>query len=296
MIITSALISSHDWSISPRKPKKSPQNYSVHTLDASNPKESRALKILCLSLTHPSKENYVKSVLKTWGPKCDKLLFASRPLKIRAPMIQINITEESRENLWIKVRQSFIQIHDKLIDQFDWFLKLDDDTYIIMENLRHFLSQYDTDLPYFFGKYHDGFGGFHSGGGGYILSRKSLRLFSSLIKKYSKFCPINHEPEDTMMAKCLRHMKVYATKSLDKFQYELFSHLKIFDLIIPDLNYMKYGLDEHTDFPRQNGPDCCSRYTISSHYINPWNKYHLHFLLYNVHQARNFKPNVENFI
>ncbi|KAF1742147.1 hypothetical protein MXB_4159 [Myxobolus squamalis] len=112
----------------------------------------RTPKILCLCLTYPSKEKLVESVLKTWGPKCDKLIFATKPLLLDVPTIPVNISKESRGNLWNKIRQSFIYIHDNYIDEYEWFIKTDDDTYVIFENLRYFLSQYNSDEPYYFGK------------------------------------------------------------------------------------------------------------------------------------------------
>ncbi len=35
--------------------------------------------------------------------------------------------------------------------QFDWYLKADDDVYIIMENLKHFLSQLNPNKPVYIG-------------------------------------------------------------------------------------------------------------------------------------------------
>ena len=59
----------------------------------------------------------------------------------------------------------------------DWFLKADDDSYIVVENLRAFLGQHNTEDPLQFGcklKYIEP-RGYMSGGAGYVLSKEALR-------------------------------------------------------------------------------------------------------------------------
>ena len=64
-------------------------------------------------------------------------------------------------------------------DEADWFLKSDDDSYIIMENLRSFLRSHNPLDPLQFGckliqivpK------GYMSGGAGYVLSKEALKRF-----------------------------------------------------------------------------------------------------------------------
>ena len=37
------------------------------------------------------------------------------------------------------------------MDEADWFLKADDDTFVVMENLRYMLQPYNSSLPMYFG-------------------------------------------------------------------------------------------------------------------------------------------------
>ncbi|KAK1880004.1 Glycoprotein-N-acetylgalactosamine 3-beta-galactosyltransferase 1 [Dissostichus eleginoides] len=56
----------------------------------------------------------------------------------------------------------------------DWFLKADDDTFVVLENLRHTLSRFDTEKPWYLGRRFAPFikKGYMSGGAGYVLVKK----------------------------------------------------------------------------------------------------------------------------
>ena len=79
---------------------------------------------------------------------------------------------------WIYVTVSGIPIHIR-IAQFSVFAQADDDTYVIVENLRYFLSGENTSEPIYFGHHFKTIvkQGYYSGGGGYVLSKEALRRF-----------------------------------------------------------------------------------------------------------------------
>ena len=111
----------------------------------------------------------------------------------------INMTANSNYNgLWAKTKAAFRLIHERHLyeglvywnylkfksyhmsrNEADWFLKADDDSYIVVENLRALLRLHNHDEPLQFGCKLKQIvpSGYMSGGAGYVLSKEALRRF-----------------------------------------------------------------------------------------------------------------------
>lgn len=87
----------------------------------------KEVKILCMVMTieknHRKKAIHIKN---TWGRRCNKLLFVSSKIDSVLDTIVFPI-EETRDALWNKTKASFKYLHDNYLQDYDWFLKADDD-------------------------------------------------------------------------------------------------------------------------------------------------------------------------
>ena len=117
-------------------------------------------------------------------------------------------TEEGREYLTVKTFRAFRYVYKHYFDDFDWFMRTDDDSYVIMENLRYFLSMQDTNKAVHFGHKFKVIvrSGYFAGGPGVIFSKEALKRFSSA--EGVKLCPeADKGVDDVNIGLCMEHLR-----------------------------------------------------------------------------------------
>eukprot|EP00064_Thunnus_orientalis_P006890 superscaffoldBa00000738_g6909 len=167
---------------------------------------SKTIRILCWIMTAPmNMESRTKHIKETWAKRCNVVLYMSS-VKTDFPTVELNVSE-GRDNLYWKTIRAFQYIYQHHLDEADWFLKADDDTFVVIENLRYILSKYDTEKPLYLGRRFAPFisQGYMSGGAGYVLSKEALRRF---IKGFDTGeCTHFSDIEDMALGKCMETMK-----------------------------------------------------------------------------------------
>ncbi|XP_052285134.1 glycoprotein-N-acetylgalactosamine 3-beta-galactosyltransferase 1-like [Dreissena polymorpha] len=240
----------------------------------------REVRVLCWIMTRPQNLDFkATAVRRTWARRCNKVLFISSVTNETFPTIGMDVPE-GRDHLTGKAMKAFKYIYDHHMDDADWFMKADDDTYVILENLRYFLSGKNTNEPIYFGQHFTTLvkQGWFSGGAGYVLSKESLRRFGTQGSNVS-VCRQEHGPEDVDVGKCMESLGVKVGKSTDKLGRNRFhcfapeTHLK------GGYDDWYYKLDTNG---AKKGRDSISNYAISFHYVSPEKMDALEFYIYHL--------------
>ena len=205
----------------------------------------RGPRILCTVLTHEKYlETRAKAVSGTWAKDCDLTLFMSaakssdRSSRSRAlnyanqRLVFLPLKNDTYDDLTQKTIQTLVHVYENYLDEFDWLMKADDDTFVLVDNLRAFLSDKCADENSAYGRVlrykRENNLSYLAGGSGYALSRETVRRFGQEMKRSGhSFCKTDTKFEDIDLAKCLYKIGVEPGDSRDHLGRERFHPLNL---------------------------------------------------------------------
>ncbi|KAL5007663.1 hypothetical protein ScPMuIL_016469 [Solemya velum] len=234
------------------------------------------VRVLCWVMTYPAVlEKKTIHVKNTWTRRCNVILYFSSENNEIFPTIGLDV-EEGREHLTAKTMHAFRYILKHHIDDAEWFMKADDDTYVIVENLRYFLSSKNHSDPVYFGHHFKPYvtQGYHSGGAGYVLSKEALIRFG---RSKLNFCREDGGAEDLEMGLCMQKLGVSPGLSTDELGRTRFHCLGLQAFITGSFPIWALQYDYHG---LKQGVEAVSDYAVSFHYVSPRMMYELEFFLY----------------
>ncbi|XP_041356277.1 glycoprotein-N-acetylgalactosamine 3-beta-galactosyltransferase 1-like isoform X2 [Gigantopelta aegis] len=239
----------------------------------------RTPRILCFVMTTQQFEaTKARAVNATWGRRCAKLLFITSYTSTLFPS-HVVTGPEGRNHLTAKSMGALQHLYETYLDDYDYFLKADDDSYIVMENLQLMLSMLNPSEPSYLG-FHFKYNvhqGYMSGGGTYVLSRMALRRVVKDGILRGGMCAADGNDEDIDVGACLEKVGVAPYATYDKFGRHAFHASNVKDFMIGPLSeYLRH----YPSHDVKVGPNCCSQFSVSFHYMEPDMMYIMDFLLY----------------
>ncbi|KAF1752242.1 hypothetical protein GCK72_018796 [Caenorhabditis remanei] len=225
------------------------------------------------------------AINETWIHRCDHgQLFTSEKFNdSRIPYSTVFAgIPDNYYNLFFKSRYAFHHIYTNISSEFDWYLKADDDTYIIVENLKAFLSTLNPDEPHYLGYVLKPYltNGYNAGGAGYIISRAALKIFAEKLYPNATLCP-DDIYEDVGIARCLANAGIYpedTRNSLGQNRFNTFSPTETFHQSKASIDWVKYL--------EKRGYEAFANDLISFHHLSPDDIRLFDILLYRVDRKK----------
>ncbi|XP_068245121.1 glycoprotein-N-acetylgalactosamine 3-beta-galactosyltransferase 1-like isoform X2 [Palaemon carinicauda] len=256
------------------------------SLEKETVEQVNVSSVLCWVMTTTQRKQNALAAKNTWGKRCDKIIFFSDQLDTDLESVVLSgISEGGKASLWGKTRESLKYLYDYYLKEFDWFYKADDDTYVIVENLKYVLTPYDPEFPIALGE-RGIVGGnkrkhYLSGGSGYVLSRKALEIYGTKTYLDNKLCPKGHDGrEDLILGPCLTKSGILLGDSRDELGKHRFHQNPADEYIIGKWQHryptvMIYKYDK--------GIDSLSQTPVSFHSLKNYELlYALEFFIYRI--------------
>ncbi|XP_014670184.1 PREDICTED: glycoprotein-N-acetylgalactosamine 3-beta-galactosyltransferase 1-like [Priapulus caudatus] len=242
-------------------------------------------RIFCLVLTSP--ENVRARAVHardTWTRRCDGRAFYSSSPDPSLPAVPLPVAD-GWENLWAKTNAAFRDAHRRRGGAADWFLKTDDDTYVVVDNLRRLLRgrRGDEYVGRHFAAAGDVEQGYMSGGAGYALSAGALGRFA---REGAAACLRADTPanEDVEMGRCMERLGVAAADSRDERARETFfpfaPEFHVASRRAASRHPEFWFWNNRTYYPLVEGAEGMSEAAVSFHYVKPNRMYLLDYLIY----------------
>jgi len=199
-------------------------------------------RVLCaVPTTWNHSYHKIDRLQKTWGPFCDRLVFVLDANDHIPPadnvtvgeILVVNMTRSSNpnaRNIWTKVHLMWSAIAAQYANDAEWFLKVDDDTYLFVEHLRGFTQYYNPNIPRYMGhtimyRWKTANIVFNSGSA-YVLSREALTRVAVKFNTMPTRRPgdvrdLCHDEDgsgdDTAIAVCLKEIGIMPDNTLDEY-------------------------------------------------------------------------------
>ncbi|CAH8555390.1 unnamed protein product [Heterobilharzia americana] len=214
------------------------KNYSIFSItDISYAQKlAKKVNVYCFILTEPrAHQAKAYHIQTTWARRCTRYNFVSSKEERLLKMLAVNRTRGYNKHSWVSMRENLRALYTQTYKA-AYFLKADDTTYIIMENLRNALEHMNPRKPFIMGHIREIQP--HelslSGSFGYVISQAALELIVRKgLDQLTECGPIQHVREDVQISVCAKALGIELKDSIDMFGNSRFGNISIKNLFGP---------------------------------------------------------------
>lgn len=184
----------------------------------------------------------------------------------------------SSRNSFKQLREALQYVYTNHIDEFDWILKTTDRSYVVLENLRHLLYQYDTEWPLVIGQrfleedYMPGV---------YAISRNSFTRVIQDGFTNDSICEKKSHDADKAIAKCFQHLNVLKIDGIDSTGRGQFFQNRLELALFPEKTEEYDSMFWHK--LKQGIDSCCSDRLVALQGLYSSQLYYMEYFIYKVH-------------
>ncbi|KAH8283648.1 hypothetical protein KR018_010796 [Drosophila ironensis] len=232
---------------------------------------TRDVRVFCfVSTKFANHKKRAKAILRTWGKRCNKLLFFTTKADHYLPNNVVLPGNVRLRESWMNTKSALKYIYDHHLMDADWFLEADDETFVVMENLRYMLYPFSRDMPIYFGS------------PGTVMSREALRRFVEVALPNPSKCEQQDKgPTNDRLKECLENANVVAGNTRDaKGRRRMY-------LIEPQARsnmYLRYDASywfwKFLSYRTQDGIFAWSNYAVSFHYLDDRCMHMFEYMIY----------------
>lgn len=244
-------------------------------------------RLLCMGYTIDRQSQNAAAMARTWMPACDGALIFSDADDDSVPSMRLpHLGPGEDASLWQRTRANLRHVHVHHRAEYEWFVYGGDDYYVIVDNLRALIasprvrkasergealylgrrlrySNRPSGMNYAFAN--DMF----NSGATYVLNRRALDIFATLVDDERCLPRWRTREEDVMLARCLAIGGVDPLDTRDMQGHHRFHPFR------PSwhVRQSKASLRRHwlgtaeVDRPTGYGLQCCSTESVSFHYV-----------------------------
>lgn len=221
------------------------------------------VRVLCLILVRNAKN--AEAAKNTWTKGCNAVEFVGIEPKTKRKIWPIRKTKQ--HSSWVLLCKALLKIK-----MHDWVVFVNDNTFVILENLRHLVAGFDYNDGHYFGHAVTFWTTiYNTGQAGYVLSWGSIEAIRIKFS-YSELCTseITYlNQEDMYLGKHLASLNITAVDTRDSKGFSRFYPHNWNQIFFPSSNMYKYSV-----FPVV----CCSALSITFQ-VNIASCLHVSYLL-----------------